>query len=727
MTVTAPVHSARNSAHDDAFPLVIPIATTEIRPSPRNPRRRFAEEELAELAASIREYGVLEPILVRPVSDDEPCNESYELIAGERRWRATVLAGRETVPARVLEGLTDEAALKLTLIENLQRQDLDPIEEAEGYAALAELGLKQGAIAAAVNRAQPSIANRLVLLKLPESVRARISAGELSPSHGKALASYAPFPAVAEKLAALAVGGGWTSKQLEGGFGGWGWQLANARLVRTVNYGTVFDAEQCKKCPYGAYRGGYCLKPEHYDELQAAARDERQAATARAAEEARADSASVPVLEHDALPYDSYARFWDDKRPTGCSEACPCAAQMVDADRTFPICTDPQRLEGLKRADQREEAKQRRAVFDVQLEQVLQAIDDIHTIPRREMAIIVAAALSTISGRKPVDVALERHAGGRIDLDKGSHLWGVRSRYADFAQLGPIELLKVGAEALLRADLEGLKDSYRGAAPLAAWYLGAETASVPDAAPEAPRADAGEGPPRTPSTIPTTTATRTDSMTKTPESPSAAPRLGERATAVCQWCSTPFAVAPSRLGDGRGRYCSRRCLALAKAAAARVRRIERFWSKVRKTDGCWLWTGKLRHGYGSFSIGSQTDGTRGYITAHRFSWILHFGLIPEGLFVCHNCPGGDNPACVRPGHLFLGTSADNTADMLAKGREAWGELAPQSRLTAAQAAAIRHRYAAGGVTQQSLADEFGVSASAVQGILYGRTWRRLST
>jgi hypothetical protein len=96
----------------------------------------------------------------------------------------------------------------------------------------------------------------------------------------------------------------------------------------------------------------------------------------------------------------------------------------------------------------------------------------------------------------------------------------------------------------------------------------------------------------------------------------------------------------------------------------------RFWPKVSKSDGCWTWTGKTGNGYGQIRIAGKGSGLIG---AHRLSWALHYGPIPAGLFVCHNCPDGDNPLCVRPEHLFLGTHEQNMADMVAKGRAASGD------------------------------------------------------
>ena len=155
-----------------------------LRPNPRNPRRSFAEEELVELAASVRERGVLQPILARAVRG---ANDAYEIIAGERRWRAAQRAGLHEVPVVVIEA-TDEQSLEFAIIENVQRADLNAIEEAMGYEALAtEFKHSQEGIAQIVGKSRSHVANTLRLLKLPEPVKAYIRSGKLSAGHARML------------------------------------------------------------------------------------------------------------------------------------------------------------------------------------------------------------------------------------------------------------------------------------------------------------------------------------------------------------------------------------------------------------------------------------------------------------------------------------------------------------------------------------------------------------
>ena len=156
------------------------------KPNPRNPRRAFADAELDELAASIRERGIIQPILVRTVRG---AMDQYEIIAGERRWRAAQRAGLHDVPVVLLE-VSDREALELAIIENVQRADLNALEEASGYQALAdEFKYSQDDIAKIVGKSRPHVANTLRLLKLPDAVKAYIRAGKLSAGHARAAAS----------------------------------------------------------------------------------------------------------------------------------------------------------------------------------------------------------------------------------------------------------------------------------------------------------------------------------------------------------------------------------------------------------------------------------------------------------------------------------------------------------------------------------------------------------
>ncbi|WP_454918682.1 ParB/RepB/Spo0J family partition protein [Xanthobacter sediminis] len=154
-----------------------------VRANPRNPRRAFLEEGLEDLAASIREKGIIQPIVVRPL----PGLDAYEIVAGERRWRAAQRAALHEVPVIVLE-LTDREALEIAIIENVQRADLNPVEEAQGYDSLmAEFAYTQSDLAKVIGKSRSHIANTLRLLKLPAEVKIYLEDGRLTAGHARAL------------------------------------------------------------------------------------------------------------------------------------------------------------------------------------------------------------------------------------------------------------------------------------------------------------------------------------------------------------------------------------------------------------------------------------------------------------------------------------------------------------------------------------------------------------
>ena len=168
-----------------------------IRPGALQPRRRFAEAELDALAQSIREKGILQPLLVRSLTAQET---DFELIAGERRWRAAQRVGLHDVPI-IIRQISDSDALEIALVENLQREDLSPLEEAEAYSRLMEeFGRSQASLAEAVGKSRSHVANTVRLLSLPGPVRRRLDEGELSAGHARALLAAADPVALAQEV-----------------------------------------------------------------------------------------------------------------------------------------------------------------------------------------------------------------------------------------------------------------------------------------------------------------------------------------------------------------------------------------------------------------------------------------------------------------------------------------------------------------------------------------------
>jgi ParB family chromosome partitioning protein len=184
------------------------VPIENIRPNPKNPRRSFSDGELAELANSIRERGIIQPIVVRPAKGH---GNAFEIIAGERRWRAAQRAKLHEVPIVLLE-VTDEQALELAIIENVQRTDLNPLEEAHGYQSLIDqYKHSQDDIAGIVGKSRSHVSNTLRLLKLPDSVKAYINAGKITAGHARALIGQ-PNP---EALAHEIVSKGLNVRQIE--------------------------------------------------------------------------------------------------------------------------------------------------------------------------------------------------------------------------------------------------------------------------------------------------------------------------------------------------------------------------------------------------------------------------------------------------------------------------------------------------------------------------------
>lgn len=174
---------AENAIEEEGKTVSLPIG--DIEPNRGQPRKQFDEAALSELSASIAQHGVLQPLLVRPIAGG-----NYQLVAGERRWRAARMAGLSEVPV-VIREMTDQQAAELALIENLQREDLNPMEEAMGYRTLMEsYGLTQEETAQAVNKSRPAVANALRLLHLPDSIAQMVASGELSAGHARAVLSF---------------------------------------------------------------------------------------------------------------------------------------------------------------------------------------------------------------------------------------------------------------------------------------------------------------------------------------------------------------------------------------------------------------------------------------------------------------------------------------------------------------------------------------------------------
>jgi ParB family chromosome partitioning protein len=206
--MSAETNAAPNPAASERVRAQRKVPIEFLRPNPRNPRREFAPAQLDELANSIKERGIIQPIAVRPVVG---VSDKFEIIAGERRWQAAQRAGLHDVPVVVLD-VNDVEALELAIVENVQREDLNPLEEAAGYQALIdEFKYHQDEVAKVVGKSRAHITNTLRLLKLSDFVKAAVRTGQITAGHARALLGH-PEP---DKLAQQIIARGLNVRQVE--------------------------------------------------------------------------------------------------------------------------------------------------------------------------------------------------------------------------------------------------------------------------------------------------------------------------------------------------------------------------------------------------------------------------------------------------------------------------------------------------------------------------------
>ena len=382
----------------------------------RNARTAFDEEKLAELAESIKLYGVRNPLEVRAAPAGHASGVPWLLVAGERRLRAAKRAGLKLVPVIVRQDIRDDRQHDLlSLIENLQRDDLTGLDAARGYLRLkTEFGMGPTAIADQLGLRRVTVANALrVVEQAPGAVLDLVAdpGNRFTMSHAEALLRFAAFPSVCAEIALLAAERGWTAKELERGIPGQ-WELAQARAIRYLHT-AEFDTAVCKACPFDALDTSgspTCLRPDHFDELQAAAQEQRQRAAEALAQQVRERSAAVrtgqkpaaatvgaevePIDESRGLPKladlgNSVRWLYASGTPASCTDACACRGYALDnLGETVPVCTNPTRLTQLQTTAKAQQTRDHRRGLNALADRVDRRLSELERFDKRVLAVV---------------------------------------------------------------------------------------------------------------------------------------------------------------------------------------------------------------------------------------------------------------------------------------------------------------------------------------------------
>jgi ParB/RepB/Spo0J family partition protein len=422
------------------------ISIAEIKPSALNPRKVFEESALQELAESIKAHGILEPIVARYIG------LNYEIIAGERRWRAAQLAGLEYVPVRILHDVDDRTALEMALTENLARRDIDPIEEAEGLKALQDMGVKTTEIAKKINRDPATISNSIRLLKLPEPIQEHIRKGDISASHGKALIPYVEYPKILQAKLNQSLNGV-PSKEVEKF--DFSWKLADDGaivIVRTNDVG-IEAAKECTKCDhrrkYEGRDGWLCLKPECYESKKA----ERTQQLVAEVKEALNIPEGKQLPTFNDLGHGNYESLAHDI-PTGCKDDCEHRGIALNwQNKPEPICLDPKCHRRLKMATGREQGKIKR---DQNREAMADAVAALDAGGLDEEMIILACWHNIKSAyMEPLREAIE-HLQLPVTVKDIVDSWDGKSKmecWDTLLKLGTATVLRLSAELRIRQEI----------------------------------------------------------------------------------------------------------------------------------------------------------------------------------------------------------------------------------------------------------------------------------
>ncbi len=456
----------------------VPIAL--VYPNPNNPRKHFDPEALDKLTESIRQVGILEPLLVVRQHDDAACHPDaflYRIVAGERRYRAAMAAGLETVPV-IVRKLTEEQEFEVMLTENIQRQDLDPIEEAQAFRAAVDRGWKQEALAEKLGISQAQVANRLRLLKLPESVQESISHEIISAGHGLALVKVATvMPELAQKMAKrfqdnnipVAQAGAAIDDEI----------VRAGKPLWPRNYGgPVFDYQRIcvkAKCQYQVHAkerwGGndkehpFCIKSECWEKHQEEARQaKREEVLEKVRAQGRANGEDLGKIELPSLrdmPYDIYEEFtnYSEFKLKDCEPCEKIANALGHSDEVVKICTDTACWKKKKRSKTIAQGKETRAKtknFEaVKLERIAQVMET--SVTREELIYIAAKAVY-----KPATSAAWADHKVTLEINKEFNLpetnwWDEKTIAALIAKLREMTDLELGM-LIFACQIRGIEE-----------------------------------------------------------------------------------------------------------------------------------------------------------------------------------------------------------------------------------------------------------------------------
>ncbi len=511
---------------------IVMLPVEQIDPNPWQPRTLFDPDEMEELTRSVKAHGVQQPVIVRTAKAKERDGEyhgtekgqakgrpkqtptRFELVAGERRVRASRGAGRKSIPAIVRDDLSDLQVAEMALLENVQRSNLSIIEEARGYRRLMlDFRLSEERLSKKVGKSVPVIRDMMKLLALPDGVQLLLRERKLAAAHGHELLRLVASTLVCNSVADYAVKAGLPATSLAKD------PLPNARdlekrgLLAPIDYRTRFDKAQCKSCPHKAHVAsgyvGYCLLPDEWkrkqDEVTLREKDE----AARTLEEARRQSetrthgtsegeggeaengevidAALPLLSQ--LPRASYKDLRFGEVPPACTGACPCRGCALDPHAStdgkeedgpstgtgtrVAICLDPARYGELQKAERGRRAQERERHFTQRLGQALHVVRDAWQQGRSAQFVAIAFT-PFLDGRSPrgaylapgqwqmlleraalqmeLDVPLERLFDEDTDDSEVLRLLAGQDTLGEQETPDPLRLLLLGASGLLALE-----------------------------------------------------------------------------------------------------------------------------------------------------------------------------------------------------------------------------------------------------------------------------------